>query len=130
MTGQCCGNGTVTDGSGRCCDGVVDACGVCGGGGIVVDVRGVCCGKPLSAAGLCCDTTDSCGVCGGANLCPAVVTLQVADAAVAGSSRVLSDAGVSPLQLHDAIVAAMIVPSSAVVLTSQQVSQTTALRVA
>jgi hypothetical protein len=81
VTGLCCGANHTVSASGRCCAGVLDACGVCGGSGIAVDVTGQCCASPLSPAGRCCGPAgaDSCGVCGGLNECAAVVSVQISD---------------------------------------------------
>ncbi len=67
MEGLCCGLNEL-DANGRCCDGVLDACGVCNGPAVALDMQMVCCNHTLSASGLCC-AHDECGVCGGLNAC-------------------------------------------------------------
>eukprot|EP00884_Botryococcus_braunii_P021230 jgi/Botrbrau1/7791/Bobra.0159s0219.1 len=72
-SGACCASaaaavGASLDAAGKCCEGVVDACGVCGGSARTVDFTGACCDGVLDAGGRCCPTPmrlDALGVCGG-----------------------------------------------------------------
>ena len=66
LAGNCCGDSSVLDSRGRCCDLGLDACGICAGNGRYLSVDNTCCNVTLGADGYCCrGVVDSCGVCGG-----------------------------------------------------------------
>jgi hypothetical protein len=77
--GECCEEGSSLDGTGECCAGQVDACGVCNGNANFIDIQGKCCAV-VDADGVCCSSgmIDECGVCNGVgNTCNILLGLKM-----------------------------------------------------